>query len=65
VLARLAVDSADQKQGLGTALLKDALPRTIAAAQIAGIRAVLRLRCQTTRSASTHVPDFTSVPSIQ
>ena len=41
VLARLAVDSACQKQGLGFALLKDALLRTIAAAQIAGIRAVL------------------------
>jgi ribosomal protein S18 acetylase RimI-like enzyme len=37
----LAVDSAYQKQGLGSALLKDALLRTIAAAQIAGIRAVL------------------------
>ena len=41
VLARLAVDSAYQKQGLGSALLKDALLRIIAAAQIAGIRAVL------------------------
>ncbi|HTL45746.1 MAG TPA: GNAT family N-acetyltransferase [Vicinamibacterales bacterium] len=40
-LARLAVDSAYQKQGFGSALLKDALLRTIAAAQIAGIRAVL------------------------
>ena len=40
VLARLAVDSAYQKQGLGSALLKDALLRPIAAAQIAGIRAV-------------------------
>ncbi|MEQ1759223.1 MAG: GNAT family N-acetyltransferase [Vicinamibacterales bacterium] len=41
VLARLAVDSAYQNQGLGSALLKDALLRTLAAAQIAGIRAVL------------------------
>lgn len=41
VLARLAVDSAWQKHGLGAALLKDALLRTLAAAQIAGIRAVL------------------------
>ena len=39
--ASFAVDSAHQKQGLGSALLKDALLRTIAAAQIAGIRAVL------------------------
>jgi GNAT superfamily N-acetyltransferase len=36
------VDSDYQKQGLGSALLRDALLRTIAAAQIAGIRAVLR-----------------------
>jgi ribosomal protein S18 acetylase RimI-like enzyme len=41
VLARLAVDSAYQKKGLGSALLKDALLRTLAAAQIAGFRAVL------------------------
>jgi GNAT superfamily N-acetyltransferase len=41
VLARLAVDSVYQKQGLGSALLKDALLRPIAAAHIAGIRAVL------------------------
>ena len=41
VLARLAVDSAYQKRGLCFALLRDALLRTIAAAQIAGIRAVL------------------------
>ena len=33
VLARVAVDSVHQKQGLGSALLKDALLRTIAAAQ--------------------------------
>jgi len=41
VLARLAVDSGYQKKGLGSAVLKDALLRTLAAAQIAGIRAVL------------------------
>ena len=41
VIARSAIDSAYQKQGLGSALLKDALLRVIAAAQIAGIRAVL------------------------
>ena len=34
-------NGAYQKQGLGSALLKDALLRSIAAAQIAGIRAVL------------------------
>jgi len=41
VLARLAVDRGHQGQGLGSALLRDALLRTLAAASIAGIRAVL------------------------
>ncbi len=41
LLARLAVDLAHQRQGLGRALLKDALLRTLAAADIAGIRALL------------------------
>ena len=41
VLGRLAVDRAHQGSGLGSALLKDALLRTLNAASIAGIRAVL------------------------
>ena len=41
VLARLAVDRAYQGAGLGAALLKDALLRTLQAAEVAGIRAVL------------------------
>ena len=41
ILARLAVDQKAQGQGLGRALLKDALRRTLSAADIAGIRAVL------------------------
>jgi predicted N-acetyltransferase YhbS len=41
VLGRLAVDVAYQGRGLGSALLKDALLRTLNAASIAGIRAVL------------------------
>jgi len=41
ILARLAVDQPFQGQGLGRALLKDALRRTLQAADIAGIRAVL------------------------
>ena len=41
LLARLAVDSTEQGSGLGAALLKDALRRTIQAAEIAGLRAVL------------------------
>lgn len=41
ILARLAVDQPLQGQGLGRALLKDALRRILQAADIAGIRAVL------------------------
>lgn len=41
VLARLAVDRNHQGQGLGRALLKDALLRTVQAADIAGIRCLL------------------------
>jgi GNAT superfamily N-acetyltransferase len=41
ILARLAVDRDYQGKGLGAALLKDALLRTLQAADIAGIRAVL------------------------
>jgi predicted N-acetyltransferase YhbS len=41
VLGRLAVDLAHQQQGLGQALLRDAILRTIQAADIAGIRALL------------------------
>lgn len=41
LLARLAVDLSEQGQGLGTALLKDALRRSVAAAGEVGARAVL------------------------
>ena len=41
LLARLAVDAAHQRKGLGRALLKDALLRTAQAADIAGIRCLL------------------------
>lgn len=41
LLARLAVDSAHQRRRLGAALLKDALLRTVQAADIAGIRCLL------------------------
>lgn len=41
VLGRLAVDRTYQGAGLGSALLKDALLRTLAAGEIVGIRAVL------------------------
>jgi GNAT superfamily N-acetyltransferase len=41
LLARLAVDSSEQRQGVGSALLKDALQRAYAGANIIGGRAVL------------------------
>ena len=41
VLARLAVDKAYARQGLGEELLRDALLRTLSAADIAGLRAVV------------------------
>ena len=41
ILARLAVDTSIQGKGLGAALLKDALLRTVQAADIAGIRCLL------------------------
>ena len=41
ILARLAIVQRDQRQGLGKALLKNALLRTLQAADIAGIRALL------------------------
>jgi len=41
LLARLAVDRHWQKQGIGAALLRDAMLRTLQAAEIAGIRALV------------------------
>ena len=41
VIGRLAVDRSWQGRGLGQAMLRDAILRTIGAAQIAGIRAIL------------------------
>jgi GNAT superfamily N-acetyltransferase len=41
LLARLAVDNDAKGRGLGAALLRDALARTLQAADIAGIRAIL------------------------
>lgn len=41
ILGRLAVDHAFQGKGIGTGLLRDAVLRTVQAAEIAGIRALL------------------------
>ncbi len=41
IIGRLAVDTSQQGQGVGRGLLKDAILRTLSAAEIAGIRAIL------------------------
>ncbi len=41
VLGRLAIDHREQGKGLGAALLKDAILRTLQAADVIGIRAIL------------------------
>jgi GNAT superfamily N-acetyltransferase len=41
LVARLAVDQRDQGKGLGKALLKDAVLRTLQAAEIAGLKLLL------------------------
>jgi GNAT superfamily N-acetyltransferase len=41
ILARLAIATAQQGQGLGAGVLKDAMVRTVQAADIAGIRAFI------------------------
>ena len=41
VLGRLAVDKGFQRDGIGAGLLCDAVRRTLQAAEIAGIRAIL------------------------
>lgn len=41
VLGRLAIGRRDQGQGLGTALLRDAVLRVLPAAEVVGVRAIL------------------------
>lgn len=41
VLGRLAIDQKHQQQGIGTALLNDAIRRSLQAAEIAGVTALL------------------------
>lgn len=41
VLGRLAIDQTRQNQGIGSALLRDAIFRTLQAAEIGGIRALM------------------------
>jgi len=63
VLARLATDRSWQGKGIGAGLLKDAIKRTLNAADIAGIRAlVVHAKDDTARSFYQHF-DFTSSPT--
>ena len=41
LLSRMAIDRKEQGQGLGAALLRDAVTRAVAAAEIIGVRALL------------------------
>jgi GNAT superfamily N-acetyltransferase len=41
IIGRLAIDQHQQSRGIGRGLLKDAVLRTLQAAEIAGIRAIL------------------------
>jgi predicted N-acetyltransferase YhbS len=63
LLARLAVATAWQGKGLGAGLLKDAMLRTLQAAEIAGIRAfAVHAKDDQTRAFYEHF-DFTSSPT--
>ena len=63
VLGRLAVDLSLQGRGVGTALLKDAVLKTLQAAQIAGIRAILVHAISTSASEFYQSLGFSPSPS--
>ncbi|MCZ2146244.1 MAG: GNAT family N-acetyltransferase [Bryobacterales bacterium] len=63
LLARLAIATAWQGKGLGSGLLKDAIRRTLAAADIAGIRAfVVHAKDEEAKAFYEHF-DFVASPS--
>ena len=62
LLARLAVDRARQDRGLGSALLKDAILRTLTAAEAVGVRALLVHAKDTAAKAFYEHYDFESLP---
>jgi GNAT superfamily N-acetyltransferase len=63
VLARLAIDQEWQGRGLGSGLLKDAMLRTVQAADIAGVRAfVVHAKDESARSFYEHF-DFAPSPT--
>ncbi len=65
LLARLAIDKAEQGQGLGSALLKDALQRAYAGAEIIGGRAVLVHAIDAEAAAFYRKYGFESCPGLE
>ena len=65
LLARLAVDEAEQGKGLGSALLKDALQRAYAGAEIIGGRAVLVHAIDAEAAAFYRKYGFESCPGLE
>ena len=65
LLARLAVDKREQGQGIGPALLKDALKRAYAGAEIIGGRAVLVHAIDTDAAAFYRKYGFETCPGLK
>ena len=65
LLARLAVDRQEQRQGLGPALLKDALLRAYAGAEVIGGRAVLVHAIDEAAAAFYRKFGFESCPGLE
>lgn len=65
LLARLAVDRREQGQGLGRALLKDALQRAYAGAEIIGGRAILVHAIDAEAAAFYRKYGFESCPGLE
>jgi GNAT superfamily N-acetyltransferase len=65
LLARLAVDKREQGQGIGPALVKDALKRAYAGAEIIGGRAVLVHAMDTDAAAFYRKYGFESCPGLE
>jgi GNAT superfamily N-acetyltransferase len=65
LLARLAIDKEEQGQGLGSALLKDALQRAYAGAEIIGGRAVLVHAIDAEAAAFYREYGFESCPGLE
>jgi GNAT superfamily N-acetyltransferase len=65
LLARLAINKAEQGEGLGSALLKDALQRAYAGAEIIGGRAVLVHAIDAEAAAFYRKYGFESCPGLE